>query len=350
MLKLPNFTDAAILVKQCSELVVDKVEIPSKLEIGQVFVKVHVSGICGSQIGEIAGVKGNDPYLPHVMGHEGCAEVLKVGPGVKTVKKGDLVVLHWRKGTGMQSDPPNYKWRGKVVNAGWVTTFNSFAIISENRCTKIPNDTDHELAALFGCAVTTGFGVVENNAKIKIGESVVIFGSGGIGLNIIQASKMVSAYPIIAVDQIDKRLDLSKKCGATHTINSSKKNAEEEINKILGENELDIFIDNTGSSKIIELGYRVISKEGKLILVGVPKIGDNINLYSLPLHFGKTIVGSHGGESNPEKDIPRYLNLVNIGLLDLKSIISKRYPLVDINLAIDSMKNGDTAGRVLIKL
>ena len=88
MQKLPNFTDAAILVKQGSELIIDKVEIPSKLEVGQVLVKVHVSGICGSQLGEINGVKGNDPYLPHLMGHEGCAQVLKIGPGVKTIKIG----------------------------------------------------------------------------------------------------------------------------------------------------------------------------------------------------------------------------------------------------------------------
>ena len=346
----PKSAKAAILVEQNKPLVIDNIIFPDKLLPGQILVKVLISGICGSQLGEISGAKGNDPYLPHLMGHEGCAKVLDIGDGVTNVSIGDKVILHWRKGEGIQSSPPKYIWNNKELNAGWVTTFNTHAIVSENRCTKISSNIDNELASLFGCAITTGFGVVENNAKIKIGESVVIFGSGGIGLNIIQASKMVSAYPIVAVDQIDKRLDLSKKCGATHTINSSKKNAEEEINKIVGEKKLNIFIDNTGSSKILELGYRVLSKEGKLILVGVPKIGDNINIYSLPLHFGKTIIGSHGGESNPEKDIPRYLNLVNIGLLDLKSIISKRYPLIDINLAIDSMKNGNTAGRVLIKL
>ena len=212
---------AAIMVAQNQPLVIDTVDLPPEMGIGQVLVKLHVSGICGSQLGELAGVKGRDRYLPHLMGHEGSATVLEIGPGVKHVKPGDLVVLHWRKSAGIQADPPQYRWRGEPLNAGWVTTFNSYAVVSENRCTAIPADTDPEVAALFGCAVTTGFGVVENNAQVRIGESIVVFGAGGIGLNIIQASALVSAWPIIAVDLFDSRLELAKLLGATHTINSS---------------------------------------------------------------------------------------------------------------------------------
>ena len=159
---------AAIMVAQNQPLVIDTVELPPELGIGQVLVKLHVSGICGSQLGELAGVKGPDRYLPHLMGHEGCATVLETGPGVKHVKQGERVVLHWRKGAGIQADPPQYRWRGEPLNAGWVTTFNSHAVVSENRCTAIPADTDPEVAALFGCAVTTGFGVVENLSLIHI--------------------------------------------------------------------------------------------------------------------------------------------------------------------------------------
>ena len=108
----------------------------------------------------------------------------------------------------------------KRINAGWVTTFNNYAIVSENRCTKIPKDTNHYLATMFGCAITTAFGVVENNANLKMGESVVVYGAGGIGLNIIQASSLKSAYPIIAVDLFENRLSLASKMGATHTINA----------------------------------------------------------------------------------------------------------------------------------
>ena len=176
-----KYTDAAILIAQNNDLVVDRVKLPEFLGIGQVLVEVHTSGICGSQIGEITGAKGPDNYLPHLLGHEGCATVISVGPGVTTIKEGDLVVLHWRKGVGIQSETPKYLWRDKKVNAGWVTTFNKYAIVSENRCTSIPSDTDRELASLFGCAITTGFGVIENNAKLLMGESIVVYGAGGIG-------------------------------------------------------------------------------------------------------------------------------------------------------------------------
>lgn len=343
-------TEAAILTEQNKELIVDHVDLPCELQIGQVLVEVHVSGICGSQIGEITGAKGEDKFLPHLLGHEGSATVLEVGPGVKTVSKGDLVVLHWRKGEGIEAETPKYTWRGEKVNAGWVTTFNKYAVVSENRCTTIPNETDKELAALFGCAVTTGFGVIENNAKLLMGESIVIFGAGGIGLNIIQASSLSSAWPIIAVDLYDSRLKLAKKFGATHTINSSNIDPIKKISEILNGNSLDVFVDNTGLPEIIEMGYGMVGRRGRVILVGVPRINSNINIYSLPLHFGKLILGSHGGESKPNEDIPRYLNLFNNGIWSIDGLISERYTLKSINAAISSMKSGQSIGRVIIKL
>ncbi len=338
----------AILTAQNTPLIVDSFELPEFFSTGQVLVKVHTSGICGSQLGEISGVKGIDPYLPHLMGHEGCGTVIEVGPGVKYVSPGDKVVLHWRKGIGIESDPPIYKWRGKKLNAGCITTFNTHAIVSENRCTKVPENLDTEIAALFGCAITTGFGVIENNAKLRMGESVLVFGAGGVGLNIIQASKLLSAYPIIAIDKFDNRLELAKKMGATHSINSTVSGFTSKIKSILNEKSLDVFVDNTGSVKIIELGYKLISKEGRIILVGVPKKNDNISIYSLDLHFGKTITGSHGGECSPDKDIPRYLNLMNNGKLNFDDLISSRYSLENINEAVESMIKGDTSGRILI--
>ena len=342
--------EAAILTNLNKPLIVDKVNLPESLEVGQVLVKLHVSGICGSQIGEIKGVKGPDNHLPHLLGHEGCATVLETGPGVNNLKKEDLVVLHWRKGKGIQSKPPIYNWGGKNLNAGWVTTFNSHAIVSENRCTVIPKDTNKELAALFGCAITTGFGVIENNVKLKLGESLVVFGAGGIGLNIIQAASLMSAWPIIAVDLHKNRLDLARKIGATHTIDSSKEDVRKRIKEILNNEKLDVFIDNTGDPKIIELGYEITSLKGKVVLVGVPRKGNNINIYSLPLHFGKTIIGSHGGESKPAEDIHRYLNLIKNKAIDFENIISKRFEIDEINEAISFIQDGKTAGRVLIHL
>tara|TARA_B100000161_G_scaffold185148_1_gene133629 strand:+ start:281 stop:1327 length:1047 start_codon:yes stop_codon:yes gene_type:complete len=340
---------AAILVEQNKPLEIGLIEFPESLDTGQVLVQLHFSGICGSQIGEIKGVKGPDPYLPHLMGHEGCATILEIGKGVKTVSPGDLVVLHWKKGAGIESNPPQYKYQDSKLNAGWITTFNEYAVISENRCTTIPKETNKKIASLFGCAITTGFGTIENIAKLKMGESVVIFGAGGIGLNMIQASLLRNAYPIIAVDLTEEKLSMAKELGATHIINSKVKNAEQEITKILGGNKLDVFIDNTGIPSIIELGYRVLKLKGKVVLVGVPKKGENINIFSLPMHFGKTIVGSHGGNINPEEDIIRYLNLINSKSINLERLISDYYDLKEINVGISKILDGEISGRIMIK-
>jgi len=347
-LELPTTTKAAILVAQHEPLVVDSIELPKELEVGQVLVELQCSGICGSQLGEIDGVKGPDRYLPHLMGHEGFANVLTVGPGVKHVQIGDSVVLHWRPGAGIQSDPPRYRWQGQHLNAGWVTTFNRHAVVSENRCTKVPANTNPNAAALFGCAVTTGFGVVENNAKLKIGEAVVVFGAGGIGLNIVQAAAMVSAWPIIAIDRYESRLDLAKQLGASHCINNNTIDAEAAIREALKGQPLDVFIDNTGVPEIIALGYQLSHARGRVILVGVPRLGNNVSLHSLPLHFGKQITGSHGGETLPHKDIPRYLRLEQKGSLQLQRLVSAHYPLEQINSAIADMRDGAIAGRVMI--
>jgi len=347
---IPRKMKAAILVEQKKPLIIDEIELPSGLEIGQVLVKIHYSGICGSQLGEIDGAKGSDDYLPHLLGHEASGSVIAVGQGVKQVKQNDLVVLHWRKGLGIEGAPPNYIWKGQKINAGWITTFNEYAIVAENRVTTIPKNSDPEVAALFGCAVTTGFGVIENNAQVRIGESVVVFGAGGVGLNIVQAASLVSAFPIIAVDLYDARLRLAKDMGATHIINASKVDAEKEITDIIHKQGLDCFIDNTGNPKMIELGYRITKPQGKVILVGVPRKGNETSIYTLPLHFGKHLSGSHGGETIPHLDIPRYHQLFSNGRIKLKELITEQYSLDEINIAIERMRSGETSGRCLIKL
>jgi S-(hydroxymethyl)glutathione dehydrogenase/alcohol dehydrogenase len=345
--KLPRYAQAAVLVNLRQPLQISEIELPETLGVGQVLVKILFSGICGSQIGEIDGVKGEDRYLPHLLGHEGSGTVIAVGPGVKYVSPGDLVVLHWRKGLGIEAAPPVYHANGRQINAGWVTTFNEYAVVSENRCTAIPAKTDPEVAALFGCAVTTGFGVIENNARVRMGESVVVFGSGGVGLNIVQGAALSSAWPIIAVDRFDNRLELAKNLGATHIINSTKVDPETAIMDLLGAG-TDHFIDNTGKPEIIALGYRLTKADGTLTLVGVPPKGEDLTIYSLPLHFGKTIIGSHGGESIPDRDIPRYLKLFEMQRIELKGLISNVYPLHKINEAIMDMRSGKASGRVLI--
>ncbi|MBL08993.1 MAG: dehydrogenase [Acidiferrobacteraceae bacterium] len=349
-MQFPKSMNAAILVEQNKPLVIDRVELPQKIEVGQVLVKIDCSGICGSQLGEIDGVKGEDKYLPHLLGHEASGVVQSVGAGVKHVKSGDKVVLHWRKSQGIESMPPHYTWNGKPLNAGLIATFNEYAVVSENRLTRVSASINMEIASLFGCAVTTGFGVVENNAEIKLGESVVVFGAGGVGLNIVQAANLLSAYPIIAVDLHDDRLKLAKIFGATHTINSNKTDVKEKIVEILETQNVDAFIDNTGQPAIIEMGYDLTGPQGRVVLVGVPRKGNLINIYSLPLHFGKTISGSHGGETIPHQDIPRYQKLLDANRIQLRPLITDRFSLNEINTAIQKMRVGEITGRCLIKM
>lgn len=349
-MEIPKRMKAAILEQLNKPLIVDEIELPEKLEMGQVLVKVLYSGICGSQIGEIEGRKGPDQYLPHLLGHEASGEVIATGIGVRIVKPGDKVVMHWRKGSGLEGLPPVYTWKGKKLNAGFVTTFNEYAVVSENRVTQIPNDFPMDIAPLFGCAVTTGLGVINNNAKLKIGDSIVIFGAGGVGLNVIQGAAMVTAYPIIAVDIYDNRLELAGKMGATHLINSKKEDVREAVLKITGKSGADVVVDNTGNTDVINLGYELTAANGKTVLVGVPAKGDNISIYSLPLHFEKRITGSHGGETNPSIDIPKYIRLYQSGQLNLDDLVTDRFGLDDINVAMNGMRNGKIAGRCLIEM
>jgi len=354
---LPKTMQAAVLTELKAPLQLAELTLPESLAVGQVLVKVHFSGVCGSQLGEIDGAKGEDKYLPHLLGHEASGTVLAAGAGVRHVKAGDKVVMHWRKGLGIEAETPHYTWEGRKVNAGWITTFNDYAIVSENRVTVIPPDSDLEVAALFGCAVTTGFGIIENNAKVRIGESVVVFGAGGIGLNIIQAAAMVSAYPIVAVDLHDTKLALAKQLGATHVYNSAGADADATraglSRLIAGENcgsGVDVFIDNTGDPAIMEMGYRITKPQGRVILVGVPRKGKDVTLHSLPLHFGKVLTGSHGGEAIPQEDIPRYQNLTRAGRLSLRPLITDYFSLDEINVAIAAMRSGKVRGRCLIRM
>ena len=338
---------AAIIVESKKPLVVADIELPEKLDAGQVQVKLNYSGICGAQINEIEAMKGPDKFLPHLLGHEGSGIVQQIGPGVTTVKKDDHVVLHWRPSKGIQSPTPKYNWDGKQVNAGWVTTFNEQAIISENRLTVIPDGFDMRIAPLFGCAVTTAFGVVNNDAKIKVGQSVVIFGVGGVGLNIAQAASMVSANPIVGVDLLEQKLKLGNKFGLTHEVLGGNSNVSDNIRNIVGSSGADIVIETTGNSRVIEQAYELTHPDGKTILVGVPNKGDNISIYSLPLHFNKVLTGSHGGDAIPDLEIPRYMRLMAADKMTLDGLITHEFVLDEINDALNMFKSGE-AGRIII--
>ncbi|MDE2331465.1 MAG: zinc-binding dehydrogenase [Bradyrhizobium sp.] len=339
---------AAILVESRKPLIVDEIEFPDALEAGQVLVKVFHTSICGAQINEIAAVKGPDKFLPHLLGHEASGRVIETGPGVTHVKAGDTVVMHWRPSLGIQSATPAYRWQGKKLNAGWITTFNEYSVVSENRLTTIPEDHDLKIAPLYGCAVTTAVGVINNDAALKLGESVVVFGVGGVGLNVVQFANLAGAVPIVAVDLVDSKLEMAKARGATHAINSGKvADVAAEIRNILGPKGPDKVIETTGVKSVIETAYDLTHADGTCVLVGVPN--EKVTIHTLPIHFNKVLTGSHGGDCRPHIDIPRVIKLLKAGRVSFDGIITHEYPLAEINAALDMVRSG-AAGRVLLNV
>jgi S-(hydroxymethyl)glutathione dehydrogenase/alcohol dehydrogenase len=331
---------AAVLVKQNAPLEICDVEIPS-LGVGQVLVQMAYAGLCGKQIDEISGRQGFDRHLPHLLGHEGSGIVEDTGPGVRKVHPGDHVVLHWMKGSGIESDPPRFRQHGLglEISAGWVTTFSKYTIASENRVTKVPDDAPLDACALLGCAATTGLGIVFRQAKLMPGQSIAVFGCGGIGLSVVMAAKLVNAFPIWAVDKSRQKLDLACKLGATHVTKTPAVPAG-----------CDLCVDTTGVVEIREGAYSATAKAGMTILAGVPSLGDRMTLDSFPLHFGRRLVGSHGGDTVPDVDIPRYYELYRRGILPLDQLITDRVPLAGLNGALEAMRCGDILGRCLIDM
>ena len=334
-------TKAAILVEQNKELVVDEVEIP-KLEHGKALVEIKSTRICGSQLGEIDGVKGPDYYLPHLLGHEAGGVVREVGPGITRVKEGNHVVCHWRPAPGISGHYPTYGWNGSTVNAGHITTFSEHSIISESRLTPIDPKYDHEVSALFADTITTGFGIINNDAKVRIGQSVCIIGVGGIGLGAVLGAKLAGANPLIAVDLFDHKLELAKKHGATHCINSSEADLKDVLSEVIGRPEVEVMIEGTGNPKVIEKAYELTSEQGTCVLFGVMRFDQRVSLNTLPLHFGKTLTGSEGGQSLPHIDIPRYLEMMDAGSFNLDDFVSHRCKLEDVNDAISRMRSGES--------
>lgn len=310
---------------------------------GQVMVKMAYSGICHTQLLEIAGKNTAGPMNPNMMGHEGSGVVAKVGEDVKKVKEGDYVILSWIKGSGANVLPEPYFYRGKKINAGYVTTFNEYALASENRVTPISKKMPLKEAALIGCSVATGVGAVVNNAKVGKGSSVLVIGVGGVGINMVHAASMQMANPIIAVDINDNKLSFSRKFGATHTINAAKSSIEKEIEKIIGKEGVDFAFETVGKKEMMELAYNSVNKHvGKAVLCGVPNPpGLKIEIDPFPLYFGKQLAGTGGGESKPDADFKRYCGMFLKGQLKLSNMITHTFGIEDINKGIEILRKGE---------
>jgi len=314
---------------------------------GQVRVSMNLSGICGAQLMEISGTKNPEAPVPRLIGHEGSGIVREVGAGVSVQMLGKKVVCHWRKGDGAEAFmPARYDTKdGNTVGGGHITTLTESAVISRNRVTEVDDDVPDELCALRGCGLSTALGTIEQEAKLKFGESILIIGCGGVGTNLIQAAKLACAYPIRACDVNDDKREAAMKSGATRYVNINKSSVHLNL-------KYDVIVDTTGNIEAIETGIRRLAGGGRFIMVGQPKPDESFRVLSALDMFcgeGKTIIATQGGGFRPHLDIPRYVNLWRAGRLDLKSIVSHTIGLAEINDGIDLVRKG-LAGRVMVKM
>lgn len=334
------FFQAAILRKSKQPLSVEQIEFRDLLAPGQVLVQIQRTAICGSQIGEISAVKGPDPYLPHLLGHEAIGLVVDHGDSKKCAD-GDQVVLHWIKGSGRNAATPRYFSGAEEINAGQITTFGEYAVVSENRITVIPF-VDPELANVFsilGCALLTSYGTLLHVIGTKFLSKILVLGGGGLGQATIFMANAISKCDIVLVEPNSARKTYCQKLGAQTTFESI-----ENLDKNLC---FSSVIDTTGVPKVIEGAYPLLENPGVMALVGVTPSGEKIAVDPMPLHYGREIKGVYGGNSVPEIDLPRIIE--SIRKSGRHSILRfDEYKLSQINEAIDSLKSGYVVGRAVL--
>lgn len=340
---------AAILYELGKPLRIEELTVPP-IKAGQVLVKLAYSGVCRSQLMEARGKRGEDRYLPHLLGHEGSGTVVAAGEGVTKVKPGDSVILGWIKGTGMDVPGPIYQKDGRAINAGGVTTFTEYSIVSENRCVPLPQGIPLDCAVLFGCALPTGLGMVTNQVQPEKGSTVALFGLGGIGIFSLLGLRLYGCGIIIAVDIKDNKLELAKELGATHTINAAKQDPLQAIHEITHGRGVDYSIETAGLVSTIETAFQAVRKFGGLcVFASHPAFGDKIKIDPHDLISGKKIEGSWGGSCDPDLDTIKFANFYREGNLPLERLLSRRYRLEEVNQALADLENGDMV-RALIEL
>ena len=333
-------TEAAILVELGQPLVLAELEIPP-LENGQVLVEIQVSGVCRTQVMEWRGHRGEDRYLPHCLGHEAAGIVRETGPGVTKVAESDLVILSWIKGSGLDVAGVCYRWGDRTVNAGGVTTFSRLAVVSESRLVRRSPGVRLEDAAVLGCALATGFGAVFNVARPMVGDSVVVWGAGRIGLAAIVAASTMGCVPVIAVDREPEKLAVARRLGATHTFES-----EDALARVLDvcPGGVDVAVEASGLTDVMVAAVRSVrARGGSAVVIGNARHGQVMRIDPGEFNQGKRLLGTWGGDTVPDRDITRYCRLLESGLIDLTPMTQRRYRLDQATEALADLE----AGRVV---
>jgi S-(hydroxymethyl)glutathione dehydrogenase/alcohol dehydrogenase len=341
-------TPAAILVETGRPLVIDDIDVPP-LAAGQALVEIEYSGVCHTQLLEVKGHRGTDPFLPHCLGHEGSGIVREVGPGVTKVRPDDRVILSWIKGSGANVAGSSYQWNGRKVNSGAITTFSRFSVISENRLTPMPGSLAMREAALLGCAVATGMGAVLNTAAAQSGQSIAVFGTGGVGLCAVAAPAIAGCTPIIAVDPLAERLELARQMGATHLVDPRTCDPVEHIRQICPGG-VDIAVEASGRPAVMRQALDCVRSQGGIaVIIGNARQGEELTIDPRQLNMGKQLRGTWGGDTLPDRDFPIFCRHLECGRLNLKPLVADTFPLERINEALAALERG-AVGRPIIDL
>lgn len=341
-------TEAAILVEQGRPLVLARLGIPA-LAPGQVLVEIAYSGACGTQVMEWRGDKGPDRWLPHCLGHEGTGRVLDRGAGVGKVRVGDAVVLSWIRGSGAEAGGCRYDWDGRAVNAGGVTTFQRHAVVSENRLTPLPEALAPDLAVLLGCAAPTGMGAVLNVLKIAAGDSLALFGTGGIGLNACLAAAAAGAAPVIAIDPSAERRALARRFGASHVVDPSEGDAAEAV-RALVPGGVDVAVEASGRPAAMRSALEAVRpRGGRAVVIGNARAGEALTLDPAAFNQGKSLLGTWGGDAVPDRDSGRSATLLAGRRFPVRELLSAPYGLEQATLALEDLAAG-RVGRPLIDM
>jgi len=336
---------------------------------GEVLVKVGAAGVCRS---DLHFQKGEATIaLPAVLGHEGSGTVVAIGEGVTLVKPGDRVILSFVPNCGhcpsCETGRPylcdeHARTTGKLfdntsrlhtlagqdlTHMGKVACFADHAVVPEAGCVPAPAGLDFPQMALIGCSVTTGVGAALFNAGVQPGDSVAVIGCGGVGLNVLQGARLAGATTIVAVDVKAAALDFARKFGATHTVNARTEDAVERVKALTGGGAQWAF-EAYGGGATTRMAVDMLRKRGTAVIVGIAPIGDDAVIEPLVItRMEKTIRGCYYGSARSRQDMPRIADWYGRGLLDIDGLVTRRYPLADINRAYEDLDT-DAVGRGVI--
>jgi S-(hydroxymethyl)glutathione dehydrogenase / alcohol dehydrogenase len=361
---------AAVLHAAGEKLDVRAVDV-EKPRAGEVLVRMAAGGVCHS---DLHVMKGHlMASLPAILGHEGSGVVAEVGPEVTSVRPGDHVLPLWRLSCGdceycahgrpalcaagmqirqsgrLADGTSRFTLDGRELKhfAG-VSTFAEYSVIPERAVLKIPADIPLVTAALLGCGVITGVGAVINCARVKPGQSVAVFGVGGVGLNVVQGAALAGAGMIVAVDLLDSKLNLARKLGATHAVNAAGGAPAEQIRALTGGRGVDYAFEVVGLPATVRQAYDSLAKRGMAVVVGVAPTTAEVSVPLLPMVFEERVLtGSIYGSAVPRIDILKLVELYRAGKLRLDELLTRSYPIEQINLAYEALEGGEVARSVV---